>query len=91
MRFKITNHSGHPAPDDALDLLWQRLGSGGEQVTFERVGVEIEANVGEDAPVSMTQDEREQVGRSAVLRMVLDACDGAPDLKSDWFAVSGGV
>jgi hypothetical protein len=36
----------------------------------------------------VTRDERIEIGRRAVLDVVRDVCDAAPELKSDWFAVS---
>jgi hypothetical protein len=90
VRFKITHHSGHKPPDGALDLLTQRLGARREDVSFLKVGGEIWATVEADAPVSMTQDERADIGRRAVLGVVREVCDGAPELDSDWFAVSSG-
>ncbi len=91
MQFRITPHSTHTPPEGALDLLWQRLGASREEVSFVRVGTEIRATTGEDAPVSMTRDERADIGRRAVLAVVRDVCEGAPELSSDWFAVSAGV
>ena len=44
--------------------------------------------MGEDAPISMERDEREEIGRRAVLDIVRSVCERAPELKSDWFAVS---
>jgi len=90
MRFKITYHSGHKPPEDALDLLAQRLGPRREDVSFVKVGGEIWATVEADAPVSMTQDERADIGRRAVLAVVREVCEGATELNSDWFAVSSG-
>jgi hypothetical protein len=90
MRFKITHHSGHKMPEDALDLLLKRLGPRREDITFVKVGGEIWATAEADAPVSMTQDERADIGRRAVLSVVGEVCEGAPDLESDWFAVSSG-
>jgi hypothetical protein len=75
-------------PADALDLLWQQLGSEREEVSFERLSGEISATTGEDAPVSMTRDERVHIGRRAVLDIVREVCEEAPELRSDWFAVS---
>ncbi len=66
----------------------QRLGARREEVAFAKVGAEIRATTGEDAPVSMTRDERADIGRRAVLQVVREVCDGAPGLSSDWFAVS---
>jgi hypothetical protein len=53
------------------------------------VGGEIRATVpDDDAPVAMTSDERTDVGRRAVLEVVGEVCERAPDLKLDWYAVS---
>jgi hypothetical protein len=88
MRFKITRHSGHTLPEDALELLTQRLGARRDEVSFAKVGAQIWATWQADAPVSMTHDERADIGRRAVLEVVCDVCDGVPGLMSDWFAVS---
>jgi hypothetical protein len=88
VRFRITHHSGFAAPSDALELLWPRLGVRRDGVSFAKVGREIRAMTEQDAPVSMTSDERLEIGRLAVLAVVREACDGAPGLESDWFAVS---
>lgn len=91
MQFRITPHSAFDPPGDAVERLWQRLGSSREEVSFAKVGEEITARTDEDAPVSMTSDERVEVGRRTVLDVVRDICDGTPDLKSDWFAVSSAL
>ncbi len=88
MRFKITRHSGYSPPPDALDSLLARLGANRDGVAFAKVGSEIWATVESDAPVSMTQDERVDIGRRAVLEIMRETCEGAPGLQSDWFAVS---
>jgi hypothetical protein len=88
VQFKITPHSGFSPPADALETLWQRLGTRRDEVSFAKIGPEITARTGDEAPVSMTRDERVEIGRRAVLDAVRDVCDGAADLKSDWFAVS---
>ncbi|HTW41294.1 MAG TPA: hypothetical protein VMD79_03155 [Solirubrobacteraceae bacterium] len=88
MQFKITPHSVFDPPDDALELLWVRLAPSREEVSFAKVGALISARTDEDAPVSMTRDERVEIGRRAVLDVVREVCEGAPELKSDWFAVS---
>jgi hypothetical protein len=88
VQFRITPHSGFTAPADALETLWQRLGARRDEVSFAKIGSEITARTGDEAPVSMTRDERVEIGRRAVLDAVRDVCEGAADLKSDWFAVS---
>jgi hypothetical protein len=87
MKFKITPHAGFAPPEDAVEQLWQRLGAKREEVSFALVGAEIRATLSEDAPVSMTQDERVGIGRRTVLDIVREVCERPPALKSDWFAV----
>jgi len=43
--------------------------------------------MGEDLPASMERDERAEIGRRAVLDIVCDVCESAPELELDWFAV----
>ncbi|HSZ12472.1 MAG TPA: hypothetical protein VK790_00340 [Solirubrobacteraceae bacterium] len=88
MRFKITRHSGFAVPNGALEQLLQQLGPRRERIAFAKVGGEIWATLEVDAPVSMTHDERADVGRHTVLNLVREVCDGAAELRSDWFAVS---
>jgi hypothetical protein len=71
-----------------MDLLWQRLDRSHDGASFARVGPEISATWGEDVPSSMERDERAELGRRAVLRILRDVCEGAPELELDWFAVS---
>jgi hypothetical protein len=75
-------------PDDAVDLLLQRLGPNRDRASFAKVGAEIWVTLEADAPVSMTHDERADIGRRAVLDVVRDVCEGAPELRWDWYAVS---
>ncbi len=88
VQFKISLHSAAAPPADAVDLLWQHLGSERQEVFFEQVGAEITVRIGEDAPVSMTSDERTEIGRRTVLDLIGEVCEQAPELRSDWFAVS---
>ncbi len=90
MQFRITPHAGHAAPTppaDAIDLLWQRIGASRDGMTFARVGPELSATWGEDAPASMERDERAELGRRAVLAILRDVCESSPDLALEWFAV----
>jgi hypothetical protein len=88
VRFRITHHSGFAAPADALDLLSARAGASRNGVAFARIGHYVRAMTPEDAPVSMTRDERIEIGRRAVLDVVREVCETSTELKSDWFAVS---
>jgi hypothetical protein len=88
MKFRITRHATGSPPEDALDLLTNRIGKRREDVYFARVGGEIRANLKRDEPVAMTQDDRAEVGRRAVLEIVEEVCERAPELKLDWYAVS---
>ncbi len=90
MKFKVTRHAATSPPDYALDRFSARMGRGyeDEDVSFVRVGAEIRANLDRDDPVAMTQDERTDIGRRAVLSAVAEICERTPELKLDWFAVS---
>jgi hypothetical protein len=88
MTFRITRHSGFAAPADAFDLLWQRLDGNLDGPRFTKVGAGIRATWEGDAPISLERDEREEIGRRVVLDIVCDVCARAPELRSDWFAVS---
>ncbi len=88
MKFKITIHARSGAPDDALELLFERLGARREDVRFAKPGAIIIATWASDAPAAMERDERTEVGRDLIWEMVQDACEGAPNLRSAWYAVS---
>jgi hypothetical protein len=88
VRFRIAPHSGENAPPDAIDRLAAQLGSSVDDAFFTQVGREILATWGEDAPVAMERDEREEVGRLALLEIVGEVCERSPDLKVEWYAVS---
>jgi hypothetical protein len=88
MKFKITIHARSGAPADALDLLWEQLSTGREDVRFSRPGVAIVGTWMSEAPVTMERDERNEVGRRVVWDIVCDACESPAGLRSDWFAVS---
>lgn len=75
-------------PLDAMHLLWQRLGTSRDEVSFSEVRDEIWATMGEDGWLRTTHDhERDTRDRLAILAMVSDACEAEPKLELDWFAV----
>ena len=88
MRFRIAPHAGQGAPPDAIERLADRLGSSVEDAFFVKVGNEILATWGEDAPVAMERDEREELGSLALLGIIEEVCEETPDLRVDWFAVA---
>jgi hypothetical protein len=88
MDFRITRHSGFASPDDALDLLWARLGARRPQATFAKGSRDIKARWTVDVSVAMERDEREELGRAAILDIVRTVCAQTPELTADWYAVS---
>jgi hypothetical protein len=88
VNFRITVHSGWAAPDDALDLLWARLGPRHEEVPFAKGRSDIRTEWGKDMASSTERHEVEELGRVAILDIVRGVCEDAPELRSDWFAVS---
>jgi hypothetical protein len=88
MRFRITPHTTAAPPEQAIELLTERIGRRREDVSFMRVGGELRANLDRDDPVSMTRDERADIGRRAVLEIIGEVCERTPEIKFDWYAVS---
>jgi hypothetical protein len=88
MNFRITRHSGWSAPQDALEMLWERLSARRDGASFAKGAAEITATWRSDAPSSRDREEREEVGRAAILEIVRDVCEREPELRSDWFAIS---
>ena len=88
MTFRIGRHSGFAAPADALELLLRRLGSQIDQVSFAMVGAEIRATTARSLGDATTREASLDVERRAIVDLISDVCDKAPELKSDWFAVS---
>jgi hypothetical protein len=88
MRYRITRHATASAPVDAMSLLGRRIGRRRDDVLFSHAGAEIRARLDRDEPIAMTRDERADIGRRAVLEIVADVCERAPELELDWFAVS---
>jgi hypothetical protein len=88
VKYRISRHSGHAAPAEALDLLWPRLDGDHRGVRFERLGNEIRATWTQHAPTATERKVREEIGRRVVLDTVCGVCDSSPELKSDWYAVA---
>jgi hypothetical protein len=87
LRFRITLHSGYRPPEDALDLLFARLGGLRDGVRFSQLSSEIRATLSDEGG-SRERDELEEIGRGQVLEIVKGVCDRAPELQADWFAVA---
>jgi hypothetical protein len=51
-------------------------------------GGEITAQWGEGSSDAITRETQLEVERRAILGLVCEACEQAPELESDWFAVS---
>ena len=88
MRFRIGRHSGFAAPPDAIELLLRRLGAQADEISFAMVGAEIRATSAEALGDSTTRETRVEVERQAIVELIRDVCERAPELESDWFAVS---
>ncbi len=69
-------------------MLLLKLGPERDQVSFAKVDEEIHATWNEDAPMGGTRDEHGEIGRRVVFEIVRDTCEGAPELVTDWYAVS---
>ena len=90
MRFTIKAHMGSrhaQRPPDAIELLWQRLSTIRDEVSFTKVGSEIRATWGADADSALGRQERAEIGRRAVLEIVSEVCERAAELQLEWFAV----
>jgi hypothetical protein len=88
---KITPHQAQrlPAPPaEAVGMLWRRLGSNHEGASFSRRGSEIRAMWESTASRSIARGELNEIARAAILDLLRDVCDRAPELEFDWFAVS---
>lgn len=89
MDFAVTRHAAQKAPADALERLWARIeGRRFEDITFLRTARDIRADVGHDSPILMEREEREAIGRRAILDCLREICEEAPELRVDWYAVS---
>jgi hypothetical protein len=71
-----------------MELLLRHLGAQVDEVSFAMVGNEIRATSGEGYGDSTTREIRVDVERRAIVDLIRDVCERAPELDSDWFAVS---
>ncbi len=86
--FRVTRHTALTPPDQAMSLLSERLPNRCEDVSFSIACGEIGASLDRDDSVSVTHDERVEIGRRAVLGALEEICERGPALKLDWYAVS---
>lgn len=71
-----------------MELLLRRLGARRGELTFAMDGDAITAvSEAREAGASM-RDERVEFERRAIVDLLVDVCKDAPELESDWFAVS---
>jgi hypothetical protein len=71
-----------------MELLLRRLGARRDELTFAMDGGAIMAISEEHEGDSSTREERIEMERRAIVDLLVDVCDDAPELESDWFAVS---
>ena len=88
MRFTITRHSGYVPPADAMELLLRHLGDRRNEVSFALSGAQIIATSEDDEGDAEVREGQIALGRRAVFDIVDEVCESAPELESDWYAVS---
>lgn len=71
-----------------MELLLRRLGARRGELTFAMDGDAITAISEAREAEASTRDERGEAERRAIVDLLVDVCKGAPELESDWFAVS---
>jgi hypothetical protein len=71
-----------------MELLLRRLGAGRDGVSFAMAGAEIRATTDEAAGDSWSREARAEAARRAIFDLIEETCRSAPELESDWFAVS---
>jgi len=71
-----------------MELLLRRLGAQRDEVSFAMVGAEIRATWEERDGDSTAREDRVEIERRATVDLLCDVCERAPELESDWFAVS---
>jgi hypothetical protein len=71
-----------------MELLLRRLGAQRDEASFAMTGREITAHWEDGDPPASTRETRMEVERRAIVDLISEACERAPELESDWFAVS---
>jgi len=71
-----------------MELLLRRLGAQADDISFAMVRDGITATSPESDGDSTTREIRVEVERQAIVDLIRDVCERAPELESDWFAVS---
>jgi hypothetical protein len=88
LRFKITIHSGHGAPPDAVDLLWARWATRIPEVAATREGPHIAVTYGSFDGRGPAREARLVAERLEVLDHVHEICEMHPELRLSWYAVA---
>ena len=70
-----------------MELLLRRLGAQADDISFAMVRDGIMATSPESHGDSTTREIRVGVERQAIVDLIRDVCERAPELESDWFAV----
>lgn len=87
MRFRITMHSGHDAPPDALAQLMERLAGERAKGRFYKVGSEIRVTWGREQATGWDRPELLELERDELLGLLRKTCRTAPELQLGWYAV----
>jgi hypothetical protein len=87
MRFRITKHAGHDAPDDAVDQLLATLSDRCGKGRFSKVGREIRVSWGRDDGNGWDRPVRQELEREELLELLREACRTESGLRLDWYAI----
>ena len=89
MDFRITTHSGHGAPADAIESLWSILqATSVEDAAFAMGHDEILATCSYDEGRRVRQEELMEPRRRELLEAVCELCERGSGLESDWYAIA---
>ena len=71
-----------------MELLLRRIGDRRGEVSFAQAGAEVIATSEDDEGDAQDREGRIALGRRAVFDIIDEVCERAPELESDWYAVS---